>query len=220
MEQQSLNGTEKPSLIKMFWSPGEQLERVKNSPKIWLPLVIVTIFYFLASVITAMTLTVEDYVNQGVPAEQAELILQGSKMVIIVSGFLTPIIVALISALIYFVIIKIAKKAVTFKQLFSMTVYIMIIGAVGILLNGLIQWAIGGDPTIYVTSLAGLLGSNSLVLSQFEVFSIWQLILTVIGLQKVGQLSKGASWTIVIIFFLIGIGFGMIGSMLEGIGTV
>lgn len=101
-----------------------------------------------------------------------------------------------------------------------MTTYILIIGAVGMLLNSLIQMLIGGSQSIYVTSLAGVMNSDSLILAQFEVFSIWQLILTAIGLHKVGQLSKGAAWTIAIVFFLIGLGMAMIGAAFEGIAGI
>ena len=55
-----------------------------------------------------------------------------------------------------------------------------------------------------------------LLLGTFELFSIWQLILTAMGLHRVGQLSKTVSVIIVIIFFLIGLGFAAIGSLFSG----
>ncbi|WP_256989046.1 hypothetical protein [Bacillus sp. EB106-08-02-XG196] len=42
------------------------------------------------------------------------------------------------------------------------------------------------------------------------------MIVTAIGLHKTGQLSKGLAWTIAIVFFLIGIGFTLISSLLQG----
>ena len=108
---------------------------------------------------------------------------------------------------------KIAKKDTTFKQLFSMNTFIMVIGAVGLIFNNLIVAAIDGNAGIFITSLAGLLNSDSAILGSFELFSIWQLILTAMGLHRVGQLSKTVSVIIVIIFFLIGLGFAAIGTM-------
>ena len=81
----------------------------------------------------------------------------------------------LISALIMFLITKLAQKDTTFRQLFSLNTYIMFISGIGQLLNALIRLAIGGDPVVFVTSLgslveaegmtAGILGGIELSLS-------------------------------------------------------
>lgn len=210
----------KPSLLGMFWSPGEQFDRIRQNPRIWGALGIITIVYVIASVMLAMSMTAEDLMVPGITQEDAELILGFTKITTAVSGIVAPIIGVLISTVIYLIIVKIAKKETTFKELFSMNTYIMVIGAAGLLLNNLLQMVIGGNPGVYVTSLAGLLNSDSLVLATFEVFSIWQLVLTAIGLHKVGRLSKGASWTIAIIFFIISLGFALIGAAFEGIAGV
>lgn len=211
----------KPSLLGMFWSPGEQLERIRQQPRIWGPLAIVTLLFMISSIIMAVSMKAEDLVVPGtLSLEDAEMILGFTKITTAVFGVVGALIGILISATIYLIIVKIAKKTTTFKQLFSMTTYILIIGAVGMLLNSLIQMLIGGSQSIYVTSLAGVMNSDSLILAQFEVFSIWQLILTAIGLHKVGQLSKGAAWTIAIVFFLIGLGMAMIGAAFEGIAGI
>lgn len=211
----------KPSLLGMFWSPGEQLERIRQQPRIWGPLAIVTLLFMISSIIMAVSMKAEDLVVPGtLSLEDAEMILGFTKITTAVFGVVGALIGILISATIYLIIVKIAKRTTTFKQLFSMTTYILIIGAVGMLLNSLIQMLIGGSQSIYVTSLAGVMNSDSLILAQFEVFSIWQLILTAIGLHKVGQLSKGAAWTIAIVFFLIGLGMAMIGAAFEGIAGI
>ncbi|MDQ0157321.1 Yip1 family protein [Robertmurraya andreesenii] len=210
--------TGKPSLLGMFWSPSEQFERIRHQPRIWLPLAIVTLIYTVASVIMATMMKAEDLVVPGaLTLEDAEAFLGFTKITTVVSGIVGTIIGILVSSVIYLIIVKIAKKDTTFKQLFSMTTYIMVISATGMLLNSLLQTMLDGKPGIQITSLAGVMNSDSLVLAQFEVFSIWGLILTAIGLHKVGQLSKGASWAIAIVFFLIGLGFAMIGTAFEGI---
>ncbi|MGG0718414.1 YIP1 family protein [Robertmurraya massiliosenegalensis] len=211
----------KPSLLGMFWSPGEQLGKIRENPRIWGALGIITILYIIASVTIASTITAQDIVVPGsISLEDAELILGFTKMVTAIAGVIAPILGVLISAVIHLIIVKIAKKDVTFKQLFSMNTYILVIGAAGLLLNTLLQTILGGNPNVYLTSLAGLFNSDSIVLSTFEVFSIWQLILTAIGLHKVGQLSKIASWVIAIVFFVIALSFALLGVALEGIAGV
>jgi hypothetical protein len=207
----------KPSLIGMFTSPSEQFERIKQTPKIWVPLLIVSILYAIGMTLMALSLDAATLIEQGVPEDQVDLALAFTKVTVAITGIITPIIGVLISSAIHLIITKIASSPVTFKQLFSMNTYIMVIGAAGVILNTAIRYAIGGNPEIYVTSLAGLLNQDkSGILGSFEVFAIWSVIVTAIGLHKTGQLSKGLAWTIAIVFFLIGIGFALIGSLLQG----
>jgi Yip1 domain len=216
MENEVVEKQKKPKLFNMLWSPGEQLNRIRQNPIIWIPLLIVTILYLIGSTIMAVTMKVEDFMLPEMSTQEAEMIAAIGKTTAAVSGFLIPIITILISTVIYLIIVKIAKKDTTFKQLFSMNTFIMVIGAVGLILNNLIIAAIDGKAGIFITSLGGLLNSGSPLLGTFELFSIWQLILTAMGLHRVGQLSKTVSVIIVIIFFLIGLGFAAIGSMFSG----
>ncbi|PAE18330.1 YIP1 family protein [Bacillus sp. 7504-2] len=219
MEKEITTGKDgKPSLLGMFWSPGEQLEKIRENPRIWGALGIIVLLYIIGSTILASNITAEDLVVSGtISLADAEQILGFTKTITVVSVFIVALVGILISAVIQLIIVKIAGKNVTFKQLFSMNTYIALIGAVGMLLNTLIQISIGGDTSIYVTSLGSLFNSDSTVLASFEVFSIWTLILTAIGLHKVGQLSKTASSLIAVIFFVISLGFALFGGVLEGI---
>lgn len=208
----------KPSLLGMFTNPSAQFEKIRVQPVIWGPLAIITLVYFIASIIMAITLTPEDLVVPGtVTLEDAELAIGISKVTMVISSLFGPIFGLLISTLIYFIIIKIAKKDSTFRQLFSMSTFIMAIGAAGLLLNNLLHLLFGGSQGVYLTSLAGIMKSDSLVLASFEIFSIWQLVLTAIGLHKVGKLSKGVAWTISIIFFLFGLVMAVIGDVFKTI---
>ena len=78
------------------------------------------------------------------------------------------------------------------------------ISALGILLNGLIFMILQvGDPEVYITSLNSIVHAEGVLgafLGIVEVFSIWSLIITGIGLQVVAKFSKGLSWSIVVAF--------------------
>ncbi|MBO0960446.1 YIP1 family protein [Neobacillus sp. MM2021_6] len=208
---------ENPSLVGMFTSPGLQFERIKGNPKIWVPLILISIIYVIGMTLMALSMDVEALIDSGVPEDQAEIVLAITKVTIAVTGIFAPIFGVLISSVIQLIIAKIANATVTFKQLFSMNTYIMIIGAIGLLVNMAIRFGIGGNPEIYLTSLAGLLNSEKAgVLGSFEVFGIWGVILTALGLHKTAQFSKGLAWTIAIVFFLLQIGFGLIGTLFQG----
>ena len=161
MENEVVEKQKNPKLFNMFWSPGEQLNRIRQNPKIWIPLLIVTILYIIGSTIMAVTMKVEDFMLPEMSTQEAEMVAAIGKTTAAVSGFIVPIMTILISTVIYLIIVKIAKKDTTFKQLFSMNTFIMVIGAVGLILNNLIVAAIDGKAGIFITSLAGLLNSDS-----------------------------------------------------------
>jgi len=218
METQVETNVEKssPSLFGIFTSPGEQFERIRTNPKIWIPLLIVSVLYVAGMAVMAMTMTADSLVKQGVPKENAETILMGARIGIAATGLLSPAFGALISSAIQLLIAKIAKADVSFRQLFSMNTHIGIVSAIGLLLNMAVAAAIGLDGETFVTSLAGVLGKQGGFMSAIEVFSIWGMILTAIGLHKTANFPKGLAWAISIIFFLIGIGFTLIGTLLQG----
>ena len=57
------------------------------------------------------------------------------------------------------------------------------------------------------------------VLGTFDLFLIWGWILAAIGLQKVGKLSGGSAWTIVLILTLIGLTFRVVSALFSGNAT-
>ncbi|MCM3767478.1 Yip1 family protein [Neobacillus niacini] len=216
MEMQTEIKKEHPSLIGMFTSPGEQFERIKQNPKIWLPLTIICIIFGVGMALMALSMDVTTLIDQGIPEDQAELILGITRITVAVTGIVSPIISVLVSSAIYLLIAKIANSSVSFKQLFSLNTFIMFVGAIGLILNMAIRYGIGGNPEIYVTSLAGVLNLDKPgVLGSIEVFGIWTTVLTALGLHKTAGFSKGLAWTVAIIFFLITIGFALIGTALQ-----
>ena len=214
MEKQEVHTTEKnekPSIFKVIWKPAEQFAKVRRNPVILVPMLILLAVYAIG---TYMTASVVDYAvyfeEEGIkigPEMEPILNVIASLLVMFVS-LITLAIIILITAAVYLAISKIAKKDVTFKQLFSMSTHLAIIGAIGILLNGLIAFATGDESTMAMyTSLAFLMGSDNEVLMGIELFSIWGTLITPIALQKVAGYSKGLSWAVTIAFFILGLLF-------------
>jgi hypothetical protein len=54
------------------------------------------------------------------------------------------------------------------------------------------------------------------LLGTFDFFLIWGWILAVIGLQKLGKISAGSAWAIVLILALLGIAFRVISALVTG----
>lgn len=211
MDNDELISKPKPHLYGMFSKPSRQFELLKNNPLIWLPLIIVTFIYIIASTVRAYTVKIDDIMMlPGMTEAEGEMVLATAKAFIVISGFITPVLSILFITILLFFIIKIMKKNATFLQLFSMNIYISLIGAVGLLINSLLNTTID-ERSYALTSLAGILNSNSGLLGAVELFSIWEYILTAIGLNKIGQFSKRTSIVIVIILFLIRIGFVIAG---------
>ncbi|KAA0545249.1 YIP1 family protein [Bacillus sp. BGMRC 2118] len=212
----------KPSLLGMIWSPTEQLEKIRSNPRIWGPLVIITLLFVGASALLAYTTDIAALLGDEIPAEELALVEGFTRISMLIGGVIGPIIGILVSTLIYLVIAKIVSSDVTFKQLFSMNTYLMVISVLGMIINGLAAWAMNTDPTVYVTSLGSLIEAKGIaggVLNTFEVFTIWGTILSAIGLQKVAGLSKGLSWTIAIVFFIVALVFAGIGGAMQGLGV-
>ncbi|KON85505.1 permease [Sporosarcina globispora] len=221
MEQEVKESKAKPSLLGMVWSPGEQFDRIRQNPKIWVPLILISILYAVGMFLMAMSMDASYLGLDGMSEAEAEMVMMFSRVGVAIAGIFTPVVVALISSGIYMIFIKIAGSDATFKQIFSMNVYILVIGGIGLIINMALRAAIGGNPEIYITSLAGLMNSEKPgILNSFELFSIWQTAITAIGLHRVGGLSKGWAWGIAIAFFIIGILFAVISNTLTGMTGV
>lgn len=213
----------KPSLFGMVGNPGEQFERIKERPRFWVPLIVISL---LSAVATALLTGAFDFDTTGLEG-LSEDELQIVRMVGIISsgviGLFIPVLTILISSAVLLLITTMVGTDAKFKQLLSMNTFIYIIPLIGLLLHAVVRLAVGGDPQVYATSLGSLVdveGAAGSVLSGIEVFSIWSMVLTAIGLQKVAGLSKKAAWAVAIAFFVIGLLIGVVGASFEGMVSV
>lgn len=190
---------EKPSLFGMIFSPTEQFQRIKAKPLIWGAMGIISILFAIGSYFLSMGVDLSEFEN--IPG--MEVVTQITSAI---TGLLTPIFSVLLISFIHWIIIKIARSETTFKQLFSMNTYILFISALSILLNGILTPLLDGDGVTMFTSLASVIDAEGATLALFqslEVFAIWNLILSAIGLHVVGNLSKRAAWIVTITIFVI-----------------
>lgn len=208
---------EKPSLLGMITSPSVQFERIRERPLIWGAMSIIIILFIIGAWLTSLSVDIEiDEALQGF----FEVIFT---IFIIIGGIIGPLFGTLITSVIHLLIAKMVQSSVSFRQLFSMNTYIMIISVLSMIVNGIILTVIHVDSEKLPTSLGSIIdaeGSLGAVLGSIEIFAIWGLILVAIGLHKVAGFSKGLAWTVSIAFFVISIIFALIGAgiqPLEGI---
>ncbi|PFG12521.1 Yip1 family protein [Bacillus sp. es.036] len=211
--------TEKPSLVGVIWSPGEQFANIRSNPKVWLPLIVVTVLSLIGGWLMVIGPGFEEqFATAELEGENIDGIILFTKITTVVFSAIGPILGILFSSFIFWLINKATSSEATFKQFFSMNSYIGFISAIGLVLNGILLALLGGSPGKLYTSLGALVNSEGSVgafLNGIEIFGVWTIILTAIGLRVTARWPKGLAWTIAIIFLVFTIGAAAVGSMMN-----
>jgi hypothetical protein len=148
------------------------------------------------------------------------------------SRFAVPILVFIsffIGGLLYWLGAKAFGGTGSFMQNVSVWVYSGLPPAVISMLASFVVMAVkSADDIDIAASQKSLVNANlgilmgkehpvlATLLSTFDVFAIWGWILAAIGLTVVNKMSKGASWTLVAVIVLIGLGIRVVIAMLTG----
>lgn len=212
----------KPSLIGMLTDPLEQFRRIKKRPVFWGALGIIIVIFIVGLILSFQSadMSISEEFLQEFARETGEEITEELKQVlafaqnvgVFIGGTIGPIFGALIASVIHLLVGKIIHSTVSFRQLFSMNTYIMLITALGVMVNGLLMMIFQVDFGSSITSLGIFFNPEEPVgamMSHIEVFAIWSLILTAFGLQKVANFSKTMAWGVPIIMFVVGMLFGV-----------
>ncbi len=138
--------------------------------------------------------------------------------------------VFLIGGLLYWLGGKIMGGAATFMQSLSVFIYSSfppwVLASIA---NFIILMFKSSDEIDIATSSRGLVKANpsafiggkdmpvlTTLISSIDIFAIWGIILAGIGLHKVGKLSKGSAFGVVLVLTLIGITFRVLQAVLTG----
>lgn len=196
-------------VVNIVIAPSKALRGIKEKPTILLALFIgillPALYYILfwGNIELQMIQVLEDQaasMGTALTAEMLELQLKIVRWTTPLTIAVGPVFGGLITALYYFICSKIAKSALTFKQAASIAFHVGVISSLASVLY-MVFSVVGLDFNISepLTSLASLL-PNSLdasvlhgVLLPIEVFNIWGLFVTYLGLRIVGEMSNKAA---------------------------
>ncbi|MCU5512979.1 MULTISPECIES: Yip1 family protein [Bacillus] len=212
-------GSKKPSLLGMITSPGEQFERMKNSNAVWGAFWILSLLSGITGGIGAYvySLTPESIkLNQELGVNVTPVMTFGAGFVF---GILGMIIGFFISAAVYKVLMMLMSNDTSYKKLLTITVYSSIISLLGLLINTVLALILGGSGKEFYTGLGPIFNSSGGtvkgIANSIEVFTIWGFVITWLGLQITAGLSKKKATILMVIFFILTIGFGALRGLVQ-----
>ncbi|WP_410991113.1 Yip1 family protein [Bacillus cereus] len=212
-------GAKKPSLLGMITSPSEQFERMKTSNAVWgafwlLVLIAGLVGGFAAYVYSLTPEAIKLNKELGVTVSAAMTYGMGFGIIAISMAF-----VFLLSAVVYKVLMVFISNDTSFKKLLAITVYSSVISLLGLLINTILAYILGGSGQEMYTGLEPIFASSSGVVkgivSKFEVFTIWGYAVTWLGLQITAGLTKKQATIITIVFFVVTLGMGALQGMFQ-----
>ena len=209
---------EKPSLFGMITSPGLQFERMRTNAPVWGA-------FFLLVLFGGIAFMAVSYASLNSP-ELVKALKEDStgtaKYFIIGGGFVTGLIITMImffiSAAFYKIIMMFMGNDTSYKKLLSITVYSSIITYIGLLVNAVLAIGLGSDGTARYTSLGSLFEKGTTAFeigNSIEIFTIWGMYVTWLGLHIAAGLSKKQATILIVIFFVISLVF----STFKGFGA-
>jgi len=231
---------EKPSnpfsrLVGVLFSPGPTFADIARKPDWVVPALVIVVVFFAAAIITVPRIDFETMSRQAMEAKgmtagpQAE---QGLRFAIAFAKGIQYVIpflligILAVAALLYWLGVRLVGGQATYLQVFSVVLY----GFTPVVVRQLVKIPIiltkhDLDPraveTVVRSSPAFLTSfkTNPMLfafLSRLDVFSIWSLILIVIGLAAASKLSKTKTAAVVIVLWIVGtlvtLGFAAMGA--------
>lgn len=212
-------GSKKPSLFGMITSPGVQFERMKTSNAVWgafwlLVLLGGLVGGFAAYVYSLTPEAIKLNKELGVTVSAGMTYGMGFGVGALGMGFSF-----LISAVVYKVLMVFMSNDTSYKKLLAITVYSSVISLIGVLINIILAYILGGSGQEMYTGLGPIFASSSSVVkgivSKFEVFTIWGYVVTWLGLQITAGLTKKQATIITIVFFVLTLGMGALQGMFQ-----
>src|SRR5699024_10326069 len=135
-EQQGIS-LEIPSLFGMFLEQKKQSEMLKDNPIILVPFIIIAVLPTngMFVIMSQIDFIAQDTELSKMGEDELMFVTIFTQVIFVITGILAPAVSILVSSLVYFIVAKIAKSEVSFKQLFSMNTFIYIISILGIFVN-------------------------------------------------------------------------------------
>ncbi|MCM3735391.1 YIP1 family protein [Bacillus cytotoxicus] len=212
---------EKPSLFGMITSPSLQFERMRTNAPVWGAFFLMAVLIGIVGAIAAYLVSTDPVVI----ARNKELGFEVPIAVTLGTGFALAAIGAMITffigAAFYKVLMMFMSNDTSYKKLLAITVYSSIITFLGGIINMVLALILGGNGQEMYTGLGPLFASTGGVAhgiaKSFEVFAIWGLAVTGLGLHITAGLSKKQAIILVVVFFVLSMVFGALGGVFSGL---
>ncbi|NQT25082.1 YIP1 family protein [candidate division KSB1 bacterium] len=206
-------------IVGIFSAPTETFESINRKPTWLMPFLIVVILtitmqYFVRDI--GMKDQVAKMEARGMSDEQLEMVkkqMSGPAQYIGIVAI--PVVTLAIWAIISGILMLGTNTAMggqaTFKKMFAVQAWSSLVGMLGGILKTVLIISKGSTQGV-ATSLAIILPTPALaetppvmyrLLSKFDVFTIWALVLWVIGIAAVGNLDTKKSATVVIAIWVL-----------------
>ncbi len=216
-------------LISVFIAPGKLMENLRYHQPIWTMIIVAIVLALfmlpitprLVQITTAemSAISIERYgmdmFNPVLPEDvkdQVENAKNIGSMVGSVIGTLAAPLMMLVSALLLFIVTKIAKGTATIKQYFSMYLHIRVVSGIGSLITTSLM--IMMNTSLDMTSLAAVLmpGGNITnllycILLSINIFGIWANILVFFGVKKLNDFTNTRAAVVTLVLFLLTLAF-------------
>jgi len=223
-------GGKMKKIINTFFSPGALFKQLKEKPEWLMPLIIVLLITAFSAVLTVnmtkgvmMSKQEEVLRDKGMTdeqIEQAQQFLQRPITMVFsaIGALFYSIIILLIFSAVINVFIPILGGKGGFKLVFSVVCFSSLVTALGSLIK-LILVAVTKSPyvstsfTLFAPNLA-IESFNYKLLSGFDFFSIWQMILISMGISLTNEIKQKNGYILVfliwIVLIFVGAGLGSI----------
>lgn len=196
-EQASLNAFKR--MVMVFFSPGAVFRDIERDPKGWTPFFVIGIFSVITVIMQMdayVALVMQTYIDRGMPIEQLEEGIQTVKGAMLVS---TPLmLMAGIFVKTGFSIFLAGPLGAepTFNKTFAVITYAYMIQILGLVLKSVATLMTGTYGLSFSPAMMVDMNGQPLLymlLSNFDVFNIWYLGLSILGFSMIAKISKTKS---------------------------
>ena len=193
-------------LYRVFVGPSELFEKLKNSPRVLVPylvmgVVLVAYAFGVSDLLVSVQLeALQEQGTQLPPGFSTDSLKYTGIATVVVFGLLTPLVA---SWLALFLGNFIMAGRATFKQLLSVMLYGEIIYVTGLLVH--LPMILFKNTLLVTLSLAAILPNPDpsspvwVGLSKFGFFNIWEIIVVGIGLSVVFGFSRNKGYTLAVL---------------------
>lgn len=221
-------------VVWIFSSPGRVFDDIREGrTSWWQPWLIVSIIFAIVGLLALpIQIAVAELNVNNIDLDQLDKQLEMMRNFGWVQALLTPLgllVFGLIAAGLSYILVTILSSRANFKQWFTLTLYTTIVSSVSQVISVIAVRARGLDSIesvedSMVTVSLGFLapeGAGTMLkafLSSFEFFSIWALVLVVMGLMRIFDMGRGQAIACVVPLWLVSVVLAAVGMLASGIG--